>query len=209
MNNKFDLNQAYSLKTPEDSIRHYQNTARIYDTGFAEEMDYILPFHVFNIFHTNFNSAGPILDVGAGTGLVGALLKDSLSNNVDGIDISQDMLNVAQEKKIYDKAILADLTRPLYFNSNIYDGIVSAGTFTLGHVGPEALDELLRIGRSGCLFVISINTQHFESDGFLTKFQSLENKITNYEEKIVNNYGPKSKSEHKDDTGTVVTFLKR
>ena len=104
---------------------------------------------------------------------------------------------------------IRDRTKPLYFNSNIYDGIVSAGTFTLGHVGPEALDELLRIGRSGCLFVISVNTQHFERDGFLTKFQSLENKITNYEEKIVNNYGPKSKSEHKDDTGTVVTFLKR
>ena len=34
-------------------------------------------------------------------------------------------------------------------------------------------------------------------------------KSKGYEEKIVNNYGPKSKSEHKDDTGTVVTFLKR
>ena len=209
MGDEFDLGEAYSLKTPEDSIKHYKNTARIYDTSFAAEMDYILPFHVFDIFQANFTSTGPILDVGAGTGLLGALLKNSLSNKIDGIDISQDMLNVAQEKKIYNEAILADLTKPLCFNNNVYDGIVSAGTFTLGHVGPEALDELLRIGRSGCLFVISVNTQHFERDGFLDKFRKLENKITNYQEQIVNNYGPKSKSEHKDDTGTVVTFVKR
>ena len=39
MSDEFDLNQAYSIKTPEDSIRHYKNTARIYDTSFAEEMD--------------------------------------------------------------------------------------------------------------------------------------------------------------------------
>ena len=37
-----------------------------------------------------------------------------------------------------------------------YDGVVSSGTFTLGHVGPEAIGELLRVTKTGGHIVISV-----------------------------------------------------
>jgi hypothetical protein len=43
-----------------------------------------------------------------------------------------------------------------------YGGAVSTGTFTIAHVGPEALDEVLRVVRPGGLVGISVNAQHWE-----------------------------------------------
>jgi hypothetical protein len=44
--------------------------------------------------------------------------------------------------------------------------LISAGTFTHGHVGPEALDELWRVAAPGAVCVIGINAAHYESAGF-------------------------------------------
>ena len=46
------------------------------------------------------------------------------------------------------------------------------GTFTHGHVGPEAFDELYRIARPGALFAIAINPDHFSNQCFETRFNS-------------------------------------
>jgi len=67
------------------------------------------------------------------------------------------MLNNARLKNCYSKIIEADLTKRLLINDNHYGAIVSAGTFTHGHVGPDVLDELLRVTRSGGLFVLTIH----------------------------------------------------
>ena len=62
--------------------------------------------------------------------------------------------------------------------NNSIGAVVSAGTFTHGHVGPNAFDELLRITKPGGLFVISINSKVFIKDGFQKKFLKIKNKIS-------------------------------
>ena len=47
------------------------------------------------------NSDTPILDIGAGTGLVGEFLNKSGTKEIIGIDISSDMLEMANVKKCY------------------------------------------------------------------------------------------------------------
>ena len=55
---------------------------------------------------------------------------------------------------------------------------MSAGTFTHGHVGADAFDELLRITKPGGLFVLSINSKFFVKAGFKEKFLKIKNIIT-------------------------------
>lgn len=119
------------------------------------------------------------------------------------------MLKVAAAKGLYSKTILADLTKDLAIADASYGAIVSSGTFTHGHVGPDALDALLRVAQQDAVFVLSINGEHFEQRGFATKFAALEPHIRDLEHRIVNIYGPGADAAHRADTAHVSVFYKR
>lgn len=65
-----DLEKAYALQTPDDNRKLYADWADSYDSGFAREMDYRLPRMVALILAEIYQGAGPVLDLGAGTGLM-------------------------------------------------------------------------------------------------------------------------------------------
>ena len=72
---KIKLDDAYSLKTPEDSIKLYKKWAQTYDNDFALSSDYLSPQKISNFFLKHSKDTDtPILDVGAGTGLIGEFL---------------------------------------------------------------------------------------------------------------------------------------
>ena len=176
---KLGLNEAYSLKTPKDSVKLYKKWAQTYDTDFALNSNYQSPKIISNFYnkHANKNDT-PILDVGAGTGLVGEYFLKFGKKNIIAIDISQEMLRQAESKKCYSSIIQADLTKKLPLKNNSMGAIVSAGTFTHGHVGPNSFDELLRVTKPGGLFILSINTKVFKSNGFEEKFKEIKKKIS-------------------------------
>ena len=127
-------------------------------------------------------------------------------DDVDATDISQEMLDVAARKGIYQSLFTGDLTKRLPVEDGSYAGIVSSGTFTTGHVGPDAFDELLRIVQPGGLLAISINGVHFENMGFKAKLDALSDQITDLRLPEVRYYGDNASGDHKDDTGFVALF---
>lgn len=170
--------EAYSLKTPEDSIKLYKKWAQTYDESFALDSNYLSPKKISNYFNIySKNTDTPILDVGAGTGLVGKCLYKIGKKNIIGIDISSEMLEQAKLKRCYSSLLRADVTKKIPLKSNSIGAVVSAGTFTHGHVGPDALDELIRITKPGGLFVLSINSKIFVKSGFQEKFLRFKNRI--------------------------------
>ena len=176
---KIKLNDAYALKTPEDSIKLYKKWAQTYDSDFALDSSYQSPKKISSFFEKySKNTDTPILDVGAGTGLVGELLNVKGKKEIIGIDISSEMLDQAKLKDCYTSLIEADITRKIPLKNNSIGAVVSAGTFTHGHVGPSALDELLRITKPGALFVLSINSKAFIKDGFKEKFLEIKKRIS-------------------------------
>ncbi len=176
---KIQLDDAYSLKTPDDSIKLYKKWAQTYDKDFAISSNYISPQKISNFFLEHSKATDtPILDVGAGTGLVGEFLKLKNKKEIIGIDISSEMLHEAKLKKCYTSLIEADITKKIPLKENSIGAIVSAGTFTHGHVGPDAFDELLRITKPGGLFVLSINSKFFIEAGFKAKFVQIKNIIS-------------------------------
>jgi SAM-dependent methyltransferase len=160
-----DLKGALGLTGPEACLAYYRDWAASYDQGFASEMQYLLPAHVAAAF-LGAQGQGPVLDVGAGTGLLAeALGKMGFHDPVDAVDFSVEMLERAAEKRIYAGLFQADITKPLNLPRR-YGGIVSSGTFTAGHVGPAALPNLLSVTRPQAQFALSINRRVWTSAGF-------------------------------------------
>ncbi|MDC1269513.1 methyltransferase domain-containing protein [Amylibacter sp.] len=204
---KPNLDLAYALETVQDNRNLYAAWAKDYENDFASTMDYILPNQVAKIF-VELGGTGPVLDVGAGTGLAGQALSKLGIHPIDALDLSNAMLEVALEKKIYRNFFTADITQPIVTNNYFYQGIISSGTFTHGHVGPNALDNLIMVAEDGAFFALSINKNHWIEKGFAEKFESLNGVIEKLLLHNVNIYGENSKGEHCNDIGIVATFWK-
>lgn len=167
-----DLKGALGLSGPEACLAYYRAWAATYDKGFAEGMDYRLPAHVAAAFR-GAKGLGPVLDVGAGTGLLAERLRDmAFQDEIDAADFSAEMLGRAREKHIYRALHQVDVTRPIAL-PRAYRGVVSSGTFTAGHVGPEALPHLLDLALPGAVFALSINLRVWIGAGFDRAFQHL------------------------------------
>ena len=153
------LERAYAVKSSDDVQCLYRDWAETYD----EHLEVGLGYHAPELLSLMLSRVvddfkSKVLDVGCGTGLVGSSLSTRGYINVDGLDFSLDMLEVAREKRIYKNLIQADLNKKLKFEDGIYDAMICCGTFTRGHVGPEVLIELLRILKQGAPLACTINS---------------------------------------------------
>jgi SAM-dependent methyltransferase len=208
--NKPELDDAYALKTPDDSRALYKTWAATYDQDFARRMDYAYPDAIARVFSERATDADqPVLDVGAGTGLVGEALARRGVGKIDGLDISPEMLEVANGKGVYRAVHVGDLTKAIDLPKAVYGSCVSAGTFTHGHVGPEALDELLRLAAPDALFVLGVNAEVFTAQEFAQKLASLAPQITTVELVEVRIYGDQADPDHAQDLAQVIVFRKR
>ncbi len=211
---KFDVDDAYAIKTPADSVRLYGEWANTYDAEFVEREGYVVYLRVAEIFlRQRSRISGAVLDVGCGTGIVGVELRKGGIEIIDGIDISPPMLIEAGKKRsqddvpIYRNLIGTDLTKTLDLPDNEYAGLVSAGTFTHGHLGPEPLDELWRVAAPGAHCAICVRSTHFESAHFGEKLSIDVDKgtITKPDLIEVNLYSAETRNlEHANDTALIV-----
>jgi SAM-dependent methyltransferase len=164
MSPNYDLDRAYDIDGPEDARALYGDWADSYDQAFGEGWGYVAPRRIAELYAAQMEDGDqPLLDIGAGTGLVAEHLRHL---TVDAIDITPEMLAKAEAKGLYRARILGDLTRPLDLPDAAYGGVISCGTFTHGHVGPECLPELLRITRPGALFVCGTIPAVLDGAGF-------------------------------------------
>jgi len=148
----YDVENAYKIDGSDSAKEFYGGWAATYD-----------PQRVAETYLAHSRDDTPILDIGAGTGLVAEHLKGA---TVDAFDITPEMLKIAQGKGLYRTLIQGDLLSPLPLPDAAYGAVVSCGTFTHGHVGPACFPELLRVTRKGGLFVCGTVPAVFDSMGF-------------------------------------------
>lgn len=203
----YGLDRAYSIRGASDAQELYDSWAETYDHGFGENHGYVAPREIAGLFISLNDGHEPILDIGAGTGLLAEHLPKHV---IDGVDISQGMLDAAAAKGLYRNRIQADLTQRLPIDDQTYGGFVSSGTFTHGHVGPEVFPELLRIARSGALFVCGVIPPVFDSAGFGSRLALMvaHRLITPVEFHDIPIYENASHA-HANDRGLVMVFRKR
>jgi len=171
--NKLDI---YKLKTSEELLKYYQDWTKKnkYDQDMVD-WKYTAPQETVSVLSKYaLNKNFRILDAGCGTGLVGIELIKYGYSNIEGVDFSQDMLDLVPQG-IYKKIEKVDLNKTLKFKTNIYDVVMCVGTFTYGHVKPQALDELIRITKNRGLICFTINEGIYEEYGFDNKIKELSN----------------------------------
>jgi len=175
--NVLDKLDIYKLKTSEELLKYYQDWAD--NNKYNKDMvdwNYTAPQETVSILKKYaFNKNFKILDAGCGTGLVGIELKKYGYSNIEGVDFSQSMLDLVPQG-IYKKIEKIDLNKPLKFKDNIYDVLMCVGTFTYGHVKPQALNELIRITKNKGLICFTINEGIYEKYGFDKKIKELSDK---------------------------------
>ena len=169
--NKLDI---YKLKTPEELLKYYQDWTN--NNKYNKDMvdwNYTAPQETVSVLKKYaLKKNSKILDAGCGTGLVGIELKKYGYSNIDGVDFSQNMLDLVPQG-IYKKIEKVDLNKLLKFKNNTYDVVMCVGTFTYGHVMPKALDELIRITKNKGLICFTINEGIYEDYGFDNKIKEL------------------------------------
>lgn len=150
------LGAVYQAKRPEDVAALYDGWADSYDAEMAAA-GYRHPSICLALLARYLSrGATPLLDAGAGTGLVGEWLGILGFPHVEALDISAGMLARARAKGAYKDLHQKALGEPLPFADGHFAGIISSGVFTSGHVGTEGLPELIRICRKGGVIVLTV-----------------------------------------------------
>jgi len=204
---KQNLDRAYGLGTAEDTKALYADWADTYDTEFVAAIGYILHEQVVAGF-LKAGGAVPVLDIGAGTGACGEVFARANVGPVDGTDISAEMLQVAAKKESYRALFDGDILAGLDAPDGTYAGVVSAGTFTLGHVGPDGLDEVVRLLAPGGLAVIAVRDVHFEAAGFEAKLEQLSAHLSRRAQVDVRIYSDAAPDDHRDDRAILLHLWK-
>ena len=91
----------YTSKDNQELEERYDQWAKDYDEDLEKNHDYQAPRVTAGYCTRYLPGEARILDVGAGTGLMGEVLAGLGYNNQIAIDLSQGMLDVAQQKNIY------------------------------------------------------------------------------------------------------------
>ena len=130
--------------------RHAASAPRSYVRGlfddyarhFDEHLLGPLRYHGHEILVDTVKAAAPArrfrraLDLGCGTGLCGPLLKP-LAAQVDGVDLSPQMIAQAQRRAVYDDLVQAEMTEHLSTTETRYDLVLAADVFTyVGAIDP-------------------------------------------------------------------------
>ena len=159
----------YPGETKEKSISVYGEDAQQYE-DLNNKLDYlahstgvrILVDHLEKMFSKECN----ILDLGAGTGMCGKLLKNCGYTNMTAIDFCEEMLKEARKKDIYKTLVQKDINEDLLEEfDGLFDAVICMGLFYPGQVGSSALEKIVKVIKPGGLICFSIRTSVYDKEG--------------------------------------------
>jgi predicted TPR repeat methyltransferase len=141
---------------PREVAARYDEWATRYDED-LESWSYQGPAVVAETLVTRHPSAGVVLDVGCGTGLVGlATRRSGFAGQLLGLDISEASLEIARGSGAYDLLDVADLQQRLPRDDDSVDAVVCVGVMTYLPEVEAVWREFSRVTRPGGLVVVTM-----------------------------------------------------
>ncbi len=148
----------------------YGEWVQTYEQVVEDEMDIRLLNQVNSL---DWSEANTILDLACGTGRIAAWLQEKTDALIDGVDLTEEMLNLAKAKNIY---------RNLY-HKNVFDTGLPSDTYDIctQSLADEHLPELsplykevARLTKPGGYFVLVGFHPHFLMTGIPTHYDNAE-----------------------------------
>lgn len=143
------LAEVYRAESKEDLRQAYERWAHRYDRDLVDELGWDKPARAAEVVRRYSTPEARVLDVGCGTGLVGAALRYP---DMTALDYTPAMLAQARAREVYRELVLHDLDEPLPFEDASFDVVVGVGVFTEGHVGSQCVPELARVAKDYVIF---------------------------------------------------------
>lgn len=185
----------YTSKDNEELEERYDQWAKEYDEDLLKIHGYQGPEITAEYFKRYVALSAKILDIGAGTGLTGAVLARLGYENQVAVDLSKGMLEVAQKRGVYQELYRMVLGETLDFPTDFFDAAISTGLFTQAHAPAHSFDEIVRIVKPGGYIVFTLLTDSYKNSGFKEKFNTLESEG---KWKLIENSKAGKLSEHTD-----------
>ncbi|XP_060065131.1 methyltransferase-like protein 27 [Ylistrum balloti] len=204
------LTEVYlKTKTREVKTDFYDSWSKQYEED-MESVEYRGPAVVASVLAKLYSKGRQdvhILDVAAGTGLVGVELAKEGFIKIDALDPSKGMLDEAKTKGVYQAMICS------YFDGNeqdiapnTYEAIVVCGACNNSHLPRECLWEVVRLLKPGGYFVMATRPSLLETaEDYKGNFDLLMDEIENQgiwkrnAKEIVPNY-------HKNKQGIIFVY---
>jgi predicted TPR repeat methyltransferase len=153
---------------PKEYIEHlFDQYAPYYDIHLQEQLKYRAPQLIKDALanHTTITDCQyDILDLGCGTGLTGQIIKP-YAKSIAGVDVSENMINIARAKKIYDPLLTATILEA-FQTLDTFDVIVAADVFSyIGDLRETLLACKDHLNLNG--YLIFTVEQNFQTDDFV------------------------------------------
>lgn len=157
--------QLWTERPVEETIAVYTDWADDYDKDVTER-GYLTPARIADAL-TAFlpDTTARILDFGCGTGISGVALAARGYSNIDGTDITAEMLTKAEPKGIY-KTLWTGEPGAQPAMPGTYDAIVAAGVVSLGAAPPETLSQLIDSLAKDGVIALSYNDPTLENGSY-------------------------------------------
>ncbi|KAL4228674.1 hypothetical protein ACF0H5_011719 [Mactra antiquata] len=112
---------------------------------------------VADLYPSDVRNKVKILDVGAGTGMVGSALHGQRFKHIDALDPNPNMLEKAKLQNRYETYFIESVNpeESSSIKNGTYDAVTMCGTLAeSGHIPPEAIKDIVRIVKTGGYMVI-------------------------------------------------------
>jgi predicted TPR repeat methyltransferase len=181
-NNSVDtISTSHNINNLEGFYADWSNT---YDKD-VSNCNYVGPETIVNILTKKFKIHGSkIIDIGCGNGLLSEYLdKFKYQIDIDGLDFSNEMLDVSRQRNYYTNLFQKDVYTITTDTEYMYDYGISVGMFTHNHVEPRAIKNILHYIVEEGVFVFTVRESYCKEKDFSNYIASLkqENTITNFE----------------------------
>jgi predicted TPR repeat methyltransferase len=142
----------------------FDGYASNFEENLLKELHYRTPTELFHFYSKQFSEPEnhKCLDLGCGTGLAGEAFS-SICSELTGVDISNEIIKVAEEKNLYKRLVKNDILTFLNRSKETFDLIIAADVFTyMGDLEPLFRACYQQINADGIL-CFSVEESHGDS----------------------------------------------
>lgn len=147
------------ITAPKEYVEHlFDQYSPYFDKHLVQYLHYQVPSLLYDavqkVLVTDNAKAEMVLDLGCGTGLAGEKFR-LLAKKLIGVDLSQNMINLAKKKNIYDELLFMDMTEVLQSFDHNVDLIIAADSLVYSGALKEVFKGISKALKPGGYFAFT------------------------------------------------------